>query len=197
MLQWFIILLIFDCRCSEGFYGVRCQTRGSDVDTSVPPPAPSSKVSTVTAVVVVLVILVVLIAAAVAAVTIMRKRRRGKPFMHVRMQSQENVEISNPMYLREDADEDVEPMEPSFVLASNKVDVSCCGHLDVIDFSLWFPGHQLCKSCLRVHVQRHGGKQYGQWREKRSFTKRNIISSPRATQGSSFSGSLWILHVNL
>ena len=130
------IFLIFNFRCSEGFYGVRCQTRGSDVDTSVPPPAPSSKVSTVTAVVVVLVILVVLIAAAVAAVTIMRKRRRGKPFMHVRMQSQENVEISNPMYLREDADEDVEPMEPSFVLASNKVDVSCCGHLDVIDFSL-------------------------------------------------------------
>ena len=40
--------------------------------------------------------------------------------MHVRMQSQENVEISNPMYLREDADEDVEPMEPTFALA-NKV----------------------------------------------------------------------------
>ena len=41
--------------------------------------------------------------------------------MHVRLQSQENVEISNPMYLREDADEDVESLDPSFVLASNKV----------------------------------------------------------------------------
>ena len=46
---------------------------------------------------------------------------RGKPFMHVRMQSQENVEISNPMYLREDADEDVESLDPTFVIASNKV----------------------------------------------------------------------------
>jgi hypothetical protein len=41
--------------------------------------------------------------------------------MHVRMQSQENVEISNPMYLREDADEDVESLDPTFVIASNKV----------------------------------------------------------------------------
>ena len=41
--------------------------------------------------------------------------------MHVRMQSQENVEISNPMYLREEADEDVETLDPSFVLAGNKV----------------------------------------------------------------------------
>ena len=46
---------------------------------------------------------------------------RGKPFMHVRMQSQENVEISNPMYMREDADEDVESLDPTFVIASNKV----------------------------------------------------------------------------
>jgi hypothetical protein len=41
--------------------------------------------------------------------------------MHGRMQSQENVEISNPMYLREDADEDVESLDPTFVIASNKV----------------------------------------------------------------------------
>lgn len=39
--------------------------------------------------------------------------------MHVRMQSQENVEINNPMYLREEADEDVESLDPSFALASN------------------------------------------------------------------------------
>ena len=41
--------------------------------------------------------------------------------MHVRMQCQDNVEISNPMYLREeDADEDDdEPIDPTFVLAAN------------------------------------------------------------------------------
>lgn len=41
--------------------------------------------------------------------------------MHVRMQSQENVEISNPMYLREEVDEDAESLDPTSVLASNKV----------------------------------------------------------------------------
>ena len=41
--------------------------------------------------------------------------------MHVRMQSQENIEISNPMYLREDVDEDAESMVPTFVLNNDKV----------------------------------------------------------------------------
>lgn len=44
--------------------------------------------------------------------------------MHVRMQSQENVEISNPMYLREEADEDVESQDQTFALAGNKVFLS-------------------------------------------------------------------------
>jgi len=43
--------------------------------------------------------------------------------MHVRMQSQENVEINNPMYLREEADEDVESLDPSFALANNKATI--------------------------------------------------------------------------
>lgn len=47
---------------------------------------------------------------------------RGKPFMHVRMQSHENVEISNPMYLREEPDEDAESLDPTFVISpSTKV----------------------------------------------------------------------------
>lgn len=42
--------------------------------------------------------------------------------MHVRMQSHENVEISNPMYLREEPDEDAESLDPTFVIpASTKV----------------------------------------------------------------------------
>ena len=44
--------------------------------------------------------------------------------MHVRMQSQENVEISNPMYMREEADEDAETMVPTFVMAGDKVILS-------------------------------------------------------------------------
>ena len=127
----FVLLFFFcGCRCPEGFYGLRCQsTADEDADGGVEAtPAGhgdgdgggggGSVSATVTAVVVVLVVLVVLAAAAAAGVAVARKRRRGKPFMHVRMQSQENVEISNPMYLREDADDDVEPGEPSLGLTT-------------------------------------------------------------------------------
>lgn len=46
----------------------------------------------------------------------------GKPFMHVRMQ--ENVEISNPMYLREEVDDDAEALDGNFSLDADKVGVS-------------------------------------------------------------------------
>ncbi|XP_059351617.1 low-density lipoprotein receptor-related protein 1-like [Daphnia carinata] len=108
--------------CQEEFYGVRCQTLGSDINNSSSQSSSgkSSINGTVTAIVVVFVIIAVLIPAAKAAITVMRKRRRGQPFMHVRIQSQKNVEISNPMYLREDADEDVESLDPTFMIPSNK-----------------------------------------------------------------------------
>lgn len=73
----------------------------------------------VTGVIIGLVSLVVLVAGAAAAIFIMKKRRRGKPFMHVRMQSHENVEISNPMYLREEPDEDAESLDPTFVIPAS------------------------------------------------------------------------------
>lgn len=49
----------------------------------------------------------------------------GKPFMHVRMQ--ENVEISNPMYLREEVDDDAETLDGNFALDADKVCV--CWHV--------------------------------------------------------------------
>jgi hypothetical protein len=45
----------------------------------------------------------------------------GKPFMHVRMQ--ENVEISNPMYLREEVDDDAEALDGNFALDTGKVGI--------------------------------------------------------------------------
>jgi hypothetical protein len=46
----------------------------------------------------------------------------GKPFMHVRMQ--ENVEISNPIYLREEVDDDAEALDGHFALDADKVGIS-------------------------------------------------------------------------
>jgi len=48
----------------------------------------------------------------------------GKPFMHVRMQ--ENVEISNPIYLREEVDDDAEAPDGHFVLDADKVGICWC-----------------------------------------------------------------------
>jgi hypothetical protein len=64
--------------CKEGFYGVRCQTVGSDLNnsSSQSTSGKSSVNGTITAIVVVLVIIVVIIAAATAAVPVMRKRGR-------------------------------------------------------------------------------------------------------------------------
>jgi hypothetical protein len=42
--------------------------------------------------------------------------------MHVRMQ--ENVEISNPMYLREEVDDDTEALDGNFSLDADKVRVN-------------------------------------------------------------------------
>lgn len=44
--------------------------------------------------------------------------------MHVRMQSHENVEISNPMYLREEPDEDAESLDPTFAIPVGGVKVN-------------------------------------------------------------------------
>lgn len=63
------------CRCPEGFYGTRCQTPNSDVNSRS--EANKSFVNgTITIIVVVLVVFIVLVAAAVAAITILRKRQR-------------------------------------------------------------------------------------------------------------------------
>lgn len=44
--------------------------------------------------------------------------------MHVRMQ--ENVEISNPIYLREEVDDDAEAPDGHFVLDADKVGICWC-----------------------------------------------------------------------
>jgi len=51
---------------------------------------------------------------------------RGRPFMHRRMQDSGTVEISNPMFLKDDVDED-HASEPSLIFDSDKV------RTDVID----------------------------------------------------------------
>lgn len=56
----------------------------------------------------------------------------GKPFMHVRMQ--ENVEISNPIYLREEVDDDAEALDGHFALDADKVGVLLVGVYEMKEY---------------------------------------------------------------
>ncbi|XP_063218358.1 prolow-density lipoprotein receptor-related protein 1 [Bacillus rossius redtenbacheri] len=101
------------CLCPPTHVGTRCQTLVRDL------PVSQESSGSATGVIVAVVLAVLALAGAGLTLLVLRIRRSGKPFMHVRMQ--ENVEISNPMYLREDAEEE-EPdvMDASFTLDPDK-----------------------------------------------------------------------------
>ncbi|XP_054720384.1 low-density lipoprotein receptor-related protein 1-like [Uloborus diversus] len=90
------------CICQSGYYGLRCET-------SQPLPLPKSNeksfssdlVASIGIPVCTVLLLIIVIS---FAVYIYCRRKRGLPFMHVRMQDSANVEINNPMYLKEDYD---------------------------------------------------------------------------------------------
>lgn len=51
--------------------------------------------------------------------------KRFNPFLHKRMQDSSNVEISNPVYMRGECEDDAtEPMEPAFTIDPDKVNFS-------------------------------------------------------------------------
>ncbi|GLH07804.1 Vitellogenin receptor, partial [Gryllus bimaculatus] len=108
--------LLTKCRCPEGFTGLRCQTPYSIVQEQ---KASNDSVRTIiTFIGVALLVLVIAVAALVLAFYIIRHRQSGKPFTHVRMQ--ENVEISNPMYLRGDAEEEGDGLDRNFTFDADK-----------------------------------------------------------------------------
>ncbi|XP_035218425.1 low-density lipoprotein receptor-related protein 1-like isoform X2 [Stegodyphus dumicola] len=91
------------CTCPEGFVGLRCET-------GQPATLPKSKESSaftaemVAAIGIPVCTVLLLLLLISFAVVIYCRRKRGLPFMHVRMQDSANVEINNPMYLKEDFD---------------------------------------------------------------------------------------------
>lgn len=67
--------------------------------------------------------MLVIIAGILTGGYVILRKRRWRPFMHARLQ--ENVEISNPMYLNEDLDDDGDdPLERSFTLDSDNVSIN-------------------------------------------------------------------------
>jgi uncharacterized protein HemX len=107
--------------------GLRCETKLSQVpgrQDEATQDSTSSSAGTLAGLLIGGLVLLALILGAV--LFFVHKRRLGgaKPFAHVRMQ--DNVEITNPMYLREDDADDA--LEHSFTLDSDKVsknNISC------------------------------------------------------------------------
>jgi len=78
-----------------------------------------------TAAVVTTILLILLLVIAVTVVLIgvflYRRKTRGNPFLHVRMQDATNMEISNPMYLRGEYEDDVpENLDNTFGIDPDK-----------------------------------------------------------------------------
>lgn len=115
-----LIVICYLRRCEPGYVGLRCETRLPQVPGRQGETTQESTSSGAGTLVGLLIAGLVLLALILGAVLFfLHKRRLGgaKPFAHVRMQ--DNVEISNPMYLREDDAEDA--LEHSFTLDSDKV----------------------------------------------------------------------------
>ncbi|XP_034243195.1 prolow-density lipoprotein receptor-related protein 1 isoform X1 [Thrips palmi] len=88
------------CICPVDFTGKRCEiaVTGSSPSSSEGSGTSAGVIISVT------ILIILLLGVAIAYYVTKRIRRGGKSFLHQRMT--ENVEISNPMYLREDLDDD-------------------------------------------------------------------------------------------
>ncbi|CAB3364278.1 Hypothetical predicted protein [Cloeon dipterum] len=103
------------CICPPDFEGLRCETHNPYLSHN---KEANEDDSSALLVVLLIAFLFLLALATGGVIYVMYRRRLGgnKPFAHVRMT--DNVEITNPIYLREDDGDD--PLEHSFSLDPNK-----------------------------------------------------------------------------
>ncbi|XP_064475155.1 prolow-density lipoprotein receptor-related protein 1-like [Ornithodoros turicata] len=111
------------CLCPEGFTGTRCQTDVATIFQSEGQHSSDSLSNLLGAILIPIVVVIFLAIFITMTVLIYRKRKRTRPFHHVRMQdSGGNVEISNPIYLRGECEDDAtEALNSSFALDPDKI----------------------------------------------------------------------------
>lgn len=103
-------------RCPEGFAGNRCENVVLHTSES---STESNSGSIVTGLLIFFGLLMVLIAGLAIGYITLKRRRSGKPFTHERLDDN-NLEISNPMYMNGEVEDDGDPLERSFTLDPDK-----------------------------------------------------------------------------
>ncbi|KAG1687419.1 Prolow-density lipoprotein receptor-related protein 1 [Nymphon striatum] len=107
------------CLCQQGFYGLRCENSNLQPQSSESSNSGGTYINyTFLAISLTVIFVVILIIAVILYVFC--KRRNRAPFMHIRMQDNSNVEINNPMYLREEYDDNIGELDSTFSLNPDK-----------------------------------------------------------------------------
>lgn len=145
------------CLCPEKFTGPRCETNLAKISRRQEQKSSASLSSLLGAILIPAVIVIFTTIIITMAVLIYRKRKRSRPFHHVRMQeSGGNVEISNPIYLRGECEDDAtEALNSSFVLDPDK---AATNFSNPVYDSLYADGGEEKKGLLHVdYFDGHSG----------------------------------------
>ncbi|XP_027843018.2 low-density lipoprotein receptor-related protein 1 [Aphis gossypii] len=97
------------CHCLKGYVGDRCQNQLIEYTSS-----DYQNKHSINALWVIFLIIVLSIVITTTTYYFTKLRRRGRSFLHVRMQ--ENIEVNNPMYIQDDIDDEDIHLDRSFPL---------------------------------------------------------------------------------
>ena len=110
--QCYVIDKVPHCKCKPQYRGLYCEIRNEKIEDGGDNSAKLRQGSKyITSFLFALLFLFLVLVTFVAGFVIIKKRKIGKPFTHTRLQD-DNMEISNPMYLN-DMLEDIEPFDGS------------------------------------------------------------------------------------
>lgn len=109
-----------------GFTGNRCEkidpAHEGETEKVSESNSDSNSGSVVTGLLIFFGLLVLVLSGLAVGYVTLKRRRSGKPFTHERLDDN-NLEISNPMYMNGDIEDEGDPMDREFTLDPDKVNI--------------------------------------------------------------------------